>query len=385
MKHRLTALLATTLLVLLGGCSLLEVKLESGVVPLPKEQLNMRVFTRDFAGSFYQQVESGADAIMLDQDDDRIKANALMWKIYAEQGLQTTLYQASPVASMIDTWVYTAQMRAFFETGAGQTLFGERQGLALEAVRALEAEFTERVKRFAKSGDFSKDSAFVSQYVAANPFTDIGFGRKSAFADWLAFRGIDESDAVTTFGSAPEVASDISDRLAAISSQTPKILGWKAELFAMHSSVDPKEIERTLREMADTAARFQALMAQSPEMMAQLAVDMRKELEPLLEKLGAGTDEKLARLSEERIALEAMVAREREALEAMVARERANAAKDLEVITQKAVEVVFEQLTQTLKSLILYIVLFLLVVFFAPLGLGVWLGKRMALKKAQTV
>jgi hypothetical protein len=385
MKHRLTALLATTLLVLLGGCSLLEVKLESGVVPLPKEQLNMRVFTRDFASSFYQQVESSADAIMLEQDDDRIKANALMWKIYAEQGLQTTLYQASPVASMIDTWVYTAQMRAFFETGAGQALFGERQGLALEATRTLEAEFTERVKRFAKSGDFSKDSAFVSQYVAANPFTDIGFGRKSAFADWLAFRGIDESDAVTTFGSAPEVASDISDRLAAISSQTPKILGWKAELFAMHSSVDPKEIERTLREMADTAARFQALMAQSPEMMSQLAVDMRKELEPLLEKLGAGTDEKLARLSEERIALEAMVAREREALETMVARERANAAKDLEVITQKAVEVVFEQLTQTLKSLILYIVLFLLVVFFAPLGLGVWLGKRMALKKAQTV
>ena len=75
-----------------------------------------------------------------------------------------------------------------------------------------------------------------------------------------------------------------------------------------------------------------------------------------------------------------MVKNERLALEEMVARERMAAAANLDQIAQHSVEVVFAQLTATLKSLILYFVLFLLVIFFAPLGLGVWLGKRMAHK-----
>ena len=77
-----------------------------------------------------------------------------------------------------------------------------------------------------------------------------------------------------------------------------------------------------------------------------------------------------------------MVKNERLALEEMVARERIAAAANLDEISKHTVEVVFQELTKTLKSLILYFVLFLLVVFFAPLGLGVWLGRRMGNKKA---
>ena len=123
-------------------------------------------------------------------------------------------------------------------------------------------------------------------------------------------------------------------------------------------------------------------MAESPEMMATLAVDLRQELSPLLTQLSESTDDKLAQLSIERQALEVMVKNERIALEDMVARERVAAAANLDEISKNTVEVVFLELTKTLKSLILYFVLFLAVVFFAPLGLGIWLGKRMALKQA---
>ena len=372
---------------LTSACSLLEVKLESGIEPLPQEQLNMRVFSRDFSSSFYSKVELTADEIASFEDageqDIYLKSNALMWKIYSEQALQRTIFQTSPVAAMVDTWAFTAQMTAFYESGAGQSLFGSQQTLAVEASRALQSQFESTVKGFLTLIEFKKNRDFIEQYVVANPLTEMTFSRKSAFNDWLKFREINEFEAVTTFGSVPEVMSDISDRMAMISEQMPKILGWKAELYALHSNINAEEIQKTLNHISVTSAKFQELMAQSPEMMQTLAVDMRRELSPLLQQLSDSTDSKLAQLSTERQALELMVKSERIALEDMVARERVAAAANLDELSKHTVEVVFQELTKTLKSLILYFVLFLLVVFFAPLGLGVWLGKRMEVNKAQ--
>ncbi|MCL1148011.1 chemotaxis protein [Shewanella marinintestina] len=366
--------------VLLNACSLLEVKLESGIEPLPKDQLNMRVFSRDFSTVFYSQVESAADLIERNTDSIPVQSNTLMWKINAEQNLQHTIFQASPTAAMVDTWVFTEQMAQFFDTGAGKNLFAEQQSAAVETSKNLRDQFERTVQKLGGT-NFKKNKEFVKQYVASHPIKDMAFARESAFTDWLEFHQISEFDAVTTFGTVPEVMSDISDRMAMIAEQMPKILGWKAELYALHSNINADEIQRTLTSISDTSAKFQQLMAQSPEMMQSLAVDMRKELTPLLAQLSADTDDKLKQLSVERQALELMVKNERQALEAMVARERAAAAVDLEQISQNAVEVVFQEITKTLKSLILYFVLFLVVVFFAPLGIGVWLGKRMQVKK----
>ncbi|RTR38543.1 chemotaxis protein [Shewanella canadensis] len=387
----MNVLLRLTVMVMLGqlltACSLLEIKLESGIEPLPQEQLNMRVFSRDFSSSFYSKVELTADEIASFEDAGEqviyLKSNALMWKIYSEQALQRTIFQTSPIAAMVDTWAFTAQMTAFYEAGAGQSLFGSQQSRAIESSRELQSEFESTVKGFLKSEEFNKNRDFIEQYVVDNPLTEMTFSRKSAFNDWLKFREINEFEAVTTFGSVPEVMSDISDRMAMISEQMPKILGWKAELYALHSNINAEEIQKTLNHISVTSAKFQELMAQSPEMMQTLAVDMRRELSPLLQQLSDSTDSKLAQLSTERQALELMVKSERMALEDMVARERVAAAANLDELSKHTVEIVFQELTKTLKSLILYFVLFLVVVFFAPLGLGVWLGKRMESKKVQ--
>ncbi|WP_299787951.1 chemotaxis protein [uncultured Shewanella sp.] len=387
MKVLLRLTVMSMLALFTTACSLLEVKLESGIEPLPQEQLNMRVFSRDFSSSFYSQVELAADEIAsfegVESQDIYLKSNALMWKIYSEQALQRTIFQTSPVAAMVDTWAFTAQMTAFYEDGAGKRLFGSQQRRVVEVSQALQSEFESTAKGFLKPGEFKKNREFIEQYVAENPLTEMTFSRKSAFNDWLKFREINEFEAVTTFGSVPEVMSDISERMAMISAQMPKILGWKAELYAMHSNINAEEIQKTLEHISVTSAKFQELMAQSPEMMQALAVDMRRELSPLLQQLSDSTDSKLAQLSKERQALELMVKSERMALEQMVARERVAAAANLDELSKHTVEVVFQELTKTLKSLILYFVLFLFVVFFAPLGLGVWLGKRMEVKKTQ--
>ncbi len=374
-------LFAGAIALALSGCSLLEVKLESGIEPLPKEQLSMRVFTRDYASTFYAGVEQSADAI-IQQGDLAAQSNALLWKISAEQTLGQTIFQVSPVAAMVDTWAFTAQMQAFFDSGNGKRLFGDRSALAATTSAQLLGDYERRMRGLMSRAEFEKNQQFIQQYVEQYPLFDITFPRVSAFNDWLKFQGIGEFDAVTTFGSVPEVMTDMSDRMAMLAAQTPKILGWKAELFALHSNINSEELQQTLQQISTTSAKFQALMAQSPELMQQLAVDMRQELTPLLTQLDASAERNLAQLSVERQALEKMVERERLALEQLVARERQAVASEADALVERTVAQVFSELTNTLQSLILYLILFLLVVFFAPLGLGVWLGKRIGLKQA---
>ncbi|MBY5992426.1 chemotaxis protein [Ferrimonas balearica] len=382
-----------TVMLLAAGCvacSLLEITLESGIEPLPQEQLNMRVFSRDFTHAFFSRVEHTADRIVVLElsaaqlserpPDILIESHALMWKIGAEQALQRAIFQASPVAAMLDTWVLTVQMVEFFDTGAGQGLFGDYQHFAVEASRRLAREFERTAKGFQRSDDFERNRAFVARHAADNPIEDLTFARSSAFNDWLAERGISEFEAVTTFGTVPEVMSDISDRMAMITEQTPKILSWKSQLYALHADINVDEIQRTLAEMSATAHRFQLLMAQSPQLMHNLVKELNSELMPLLERLNDIGDVKLAQLATERQALAQLVRNEREALNQMLAQQREAAAGDLDTIAEHTVTVVFKELTKTLKGLILYFILFLLAVFFAPLALGVWLGKRMALR-----
>ncbi|OIN05331.1 chemotaxis protein [Shewanella algae] len=374
--------LVLCLSLLASGCSLLEVKLESGIEPLPQEQLSMRVFTREYASSFFAGVEQSADLILQRSDDLQIQSNALMWKINAEQTLGQTIFQVSPLAAMIDTWAFTAQMAQFFESGNGKALFGEQTQLAANTSQQLLADYERRMQGLMSKADFDANQQFIREYAVAHPLFDVSFPRVSAFNDWLSFRKIGEFDAVTTFGSVPEVMSDMSDRMAMLASQTPKLLGWKAELFALHSNINSKEVQQTLKDISETSAKFQQLMNESPQLMSELAVDLRRELTPLLAQLDASAERNLAQLSVERLALEKMVERERIALEQMVDRERQAVTKEADALVQRTVTQVFEELTGVIKSLILYIVLFLLVVFFAPLGLGVWLGKRIGLKQA---
>ncbi|WP_282166946.1 chemotaxis protein [Shewanella japonica] len=368
----------------LTGCSLLEVKLESGVEPLPKEQINMRMFSREYSYNFYTEVESSADLIANDTDDVAIKSNTLMWKIYSEQSLQRAIFQASPIAAMIDTWVFTEQMNHYFTTGAGREVFGDHQHIAIEASQRLSARFAKTAKGFNVS-NFKQHQKFVEQYVAKNPISDLTFSRTSAFNDWLEFSNISEFEAITTFGSMPEVMSDMSDRMAMTTQQMPKILGWKAELYALHSDVNAADVEKALTDISQTTVKFQALMEQTPELMTQLAADMRTELSPLIEQLSQVTDDKLMQLSKERASLALIITHEREALVQMIADERVAAVQDLDALSHKTVELVFQQITETIKSVIVYFILFLITVFFAPLGLGVWLGKRMATNKNNSV
>ncbi len=377
--------------IVLSGCSLLEVKLDSQTTPLTQQELQARIMTREYAKMFFTRVEDSADLIAQSYpaDDTLHQSYVLLWKIHAEQGLQQAAYQTSPMSALIDSWVFTAQMNQFYSQGDGADLFVTDN--AVETARSLDQEAEKLAKGVLSSSDFKKSKAFVAEFAASNPFKDLTFRSTPAYREWLAYLGKDESQIVQSLGTMPEAMSDASDRLSLMADQTPKLMTWKAELVAMNSSLTGEDLSMTLESLRQTSASMQDFIENNPEYMQTLASIMSTEMQPLLNDLSDKTDQKLAMLTEERVALEKMVTREREALVAMIAKERIEIAgivtserelftQDLDRVSQEVVVLAIDKLMDLIKGVIIYFILFILVVFFAPLGIGYWLGKRTASK-----
>jgi len=373
--------------IVLSGCSLLEVKLDTQTTPLTQQELNARIMTREYAKIFFTRVEGSADLIAQSYpaDDTLHQSYVLLWKIHAEQGLQQAAYQASPMSALIDSWVFTAQMNQFYRQGDGADLFATDD--AVETARFLDQEAEKLAKGVLSSSDFKNSKVFVAQFAASHPFKDLTFRSTPAYREWLSYLGKDESQIVQSLGTMPEAMSDASDRLSLMADQTPKLMSWKAELVALNSSLTGEDLSMTLESLRQTSASMQDFIENSPEYMQTLASIMSTEMQPLLNDLSDKTDQKLAMLTEERVALEKMVTREREALVEMIAKERIEIAgivtserelftQDLDHVSQEVVVLAIDKLMELIKSVIIYFILFILVVFFAPLGIGYWLGKR---------
>ncbi|EGQ7864773.1 chemotaxis protein [Vibrio parahaemolyticus] len=378
--RRISSLMVLWLVTTLSGCSLLEVKIDSQTVPLTKQELNMRILTREYALQFFAQVEQAAD-VLQEQYDPNDKVNqsyVLLWKINAEEGLQAAAYQVSPMAALIDTWVFTHQMNQFYATGAGRDIFATDEAKQVSAHLANEVD--QLAQSLLKKEVYDKTKLFVADFVKQYLFADLSMIRTPAYRAWLEANQISEEDAVTTLGTMPEALGDVSDRLSLVSEQTPKIMTWKAQLLALNSSASIEKVHAALNSLQVTADSMRDFIDNNPEYMRYLAEQMAVELQPLVDDIDQKTEARLSQLGEERQALEEMVARERQEIALIITHEREKFAQDMDRVSQEVVNLAMTKLIELVKSTIVYFILFIAAIFFAPLGLGYVLGKRAAVK-----
>ncbi|EJE4171138.1 chemotaxis protein [Vibrio parahaemolyticus] len=378
--RRISSLMVLWLVTTLSGCSLLEVKIDSQTVPLTKQELNMRILTREYALQFFAQVEQAAD-VLQEQYDPNDKVNqsyVLLWKINAEEGLQAAAYQVSPMAALIDTWVFTHQMNQFYATGVGRDIFATDEAKQVSAHLANEVD--QLAQSLLKKEVYDKTKLFVADFVKQYPFADLSMIRTPAYRAWLEANQISEEDAVTTLGTMPEALGDVSDRLSLVSEQTPKIMTWKAQLLALNSSASIEKVNAALNSLQVTADSMRDFIDNNPEYMRYLAEQMAVELQPLVDDIDQKTEARLSQLGEERQALEEMVARERQEIALIITHEREKFAQGMDRVSQEVVNLAMTKLIELVKSTIVYFILFIAAIFFAPLGLGYVLGKRAAVK-----
>ncbi|EVU20847.1 putative methyl-accepting chemotaxis protein [Vibrio parahaemolyticus V-223/04] len=340
----------------------------------------MRILTREYALQFFAQVEQAAD-VLQEQYDPNDKVNqsyVLLWKINAEEGLQAAAYQVSPMAALIDTWVFTHQMNQFYATGAGRDIFATDEAKQVSAHLANEVD--QLAQSLLKKEVYDKTKLFVADFVRQYPFADLSMIRTPAYRAWLEANQISEEDAVTTLGTMPEALGDVSDRLSLVSEQTPKIMTWKAQLLALNSSASIEKVNAALNSLQVTADSMRDFIDNNPEYMRYLAEQMAVELQPLVDDIDQKTEARLSQLGEERQALEEMVARERQEIALIITHEREKFAQDMDRVSQEVVNLAMTKLIELVKSTIVYFILFIAAIFFAPLGLGYVLGKRAVVK-----
>ncbi|MEX3073615.1 chemotaxis protein [Vibrio alginolyticus] len=382
--HRLISIMVLWLAITLSGCSLLEVKIDSQTVPLTKQELNMRILTREYAAQSFAQIEQAADSMQeqYDSNDQIHQSYILLWKINAEEGIQASAYQVTPMSGLIDTWVFVRQIDEFYSTGAGSSLFATDEAKSVSENLAYEAD--KLAQSVLKPDVYDNTKRFVTDFVSQHPFVDLSMIRTPAYRAWLEFSQISEEEAVTTLGTMPEALGDVSDRLSLASQQTPKIMTWKAQLLALNSSASIENVNAALSSLQVTADSMRDFIDNNPEYMRYLAEQMAVELQPLVEDIDQKTEERLSQLSEERQALEDMVARERKEIALIITHEREQFAEDIDRVSQQVVDLAMNKVIELVKSTIIYFILFIVAIFFAPLGLGYLLGKRAIAKAKQS-
>lgn len=363
---------------LINGCELVSVNIESSTTPLTQKELNMRLLTREFAAQYFKETEKGADAIVENAQSKSQYNQAVLWKIYAIEGMQLSIFRVSPEAALLDAWIFANQVKEYYSSGIGQSIFGKQQYIAVDTSEYLSTQINQLAKDLLTRNEYKKMQLFVHEFTKNNAFTGHVFTRTPAFQSWLKSQGIDESEAVSTLGTMPEAISDLSDRLSNISTVSPKLLTWKAELIANNSALNGETLGATLDAINQASEKFQDYVINNPEYMRMLAVEMGSVLTPLLEKFDTQTNQKLGLLSLERQAIELLIEKERIAIGVMISTERQSITDSIDKIAQNALKTAISELTQSLSNIILYLIVFIILIFFTPFGLGFLIGKQQA-------
>src|SRR5262245_24962206 len=192
-------------MVVLGGCFSINVTTPGD--PSPPAEVRMRTETRQFATHVSERVQRTADAIAARSDAEH-QAPTIKWKLGTSVAVRRAAYRNIPRLALIDTWVFAAQMEAFFRDGNGRELFGQNHPDAVSESAQIAKDARALAARHLGAAQLKTLEPLVADQVAAHPLTDLEFVREPVPLSVLG-----ETGAATTVGSAAEVVADAAERL----------------------------------------------------------------------------------------------------------------------------------------------------------------------------
>ncbi|MCI0337119.1 MAG: hypothetical protein L0226_06060 [Acidobacteria bacterium] len=196
---------------------------------LTGQQLGFKNF--DYVNYFSATVEDTADKIARKSSDEKVKTNALIWKMNAIPACYTATVHHDPLIILLELWSLSAQMEQYFTTGAGRDLFGEQQPLAIDASKKLTAAAVAIAKELAPPESFERGRTLVDNWVQTHPLSNPLFARdsiveafskevhKESGSPFSALRGMDER------------LDDLTARMTIYAAFIPKQARWQAELM----------------------------------------------------------------------------------------------------------------------------------------------------------
>jgi hypothetical protein len=344
----------------------------------------LRVRLYEYQKVFSTTVQSAADEIMMREQDRTIHVAAIRWKINAISKMQSAVFQVDPLAGFGNAWGLTIQMVDFFETGEGIDLFGDSQEIARRESRWLRDEVFALASLISNPEAASNIRQDLVEWAAQNPLLDVNFGQRSYMTEASAVTASEwGASGLSAVIRIEETARDMTDRLTIYADQLPKETRWHAELVLLQSQTD--FIDRMMDDIASVDASIQKLehfVNETPDLVAserQLIVDeLRRELDEALESIDRQRVQTLDALSKERILILEALDADLNRIFAVIQQERMQTLKELEALTQKAVQDTFKS-SGTLVDQVFWKTLQLILIVFVLVVLT-WVIRRLLTK-----
>ncbi|MGL4411339.1 MAG: hypothetical protein ACRCZM_00550 [Bacteroidales bacterium] len=364
MRNTLHTLLLILLTFGLTGCSLFTLEMKSDSEPLPKRELNIRVVTQQFALDAFSEIERVNDSVRNETKNLNYIANTLLWSINLQSGLQQSVLQQKPQIALIDTWAFLEQVRRYVDSPETVELFGEVREKPLQLTISLHEAIEKISRRLVSSSDYSQIREFVYDFADRHPFEDLKFKRVSVYEDWIKHNNIADSMSVVTVGTIPEVMSDFANRMMMLSNTLGKGSKWQLEYFAASNGITAESTQAMADSISYRIELFQKFLDNSPELIDFTITRFEEEVTPMIELFDRRVAITMAQLSEERIALDSLVARERR--EIMI---------QVDSISENLLRVVMQEAKGLIATYLVYVTIFFAVIIFLPFAIGFFTGR----------
>ena len=359
-----------------GSCSL--VKIESEQKPLGVKELNTRVLTQRFARSAIDRIEIAADSIAeLSAGDNQVQINTLYWKILTTEELGKLSFQTEPRIALMDTWAYFLEGQDSFEDPRLEGLFGDHREVAMDAVEQNIAEIEKIASSVLSRREFQEIKDFVEAYAADTPIlSQSQFKHKSLRESYLEYERIPDSIALQTVGTLSEVVADASNRFSYYSYASDRRFRWRTEILLRERGIDSMYIEAKLSEIDAQFERLIQVAENSPETIDQAIENFRNTVTPIFRDLNYEIGSAMQSLSSDVQSMDLMLRRERIALDSIIQRERMALTEKADDLVETGIKNAFDGIGDTIRSLILYLILLFLIILGLPFYVGYLIGKR---------
>ncbi len=365
------------LLILIAGinsCSLLKFSIETGETPLTKQEYDTRSMTRGLYNESTNNIIRLSDSIVASDADIEIKLRAIRWKIVTTRSLADKALQTTPDAALLDTWIVSKQLSNAFNMMPDSLLLGQYSDLARKTFSHITNLAVKIAKEVNNKQRFELMQEFVNQYITDNPIKKNEFPVINSFLGWVEFLKEKQIPFVHSRGTTSEVISGMSDQVFGQVNQFANSIEWNKDMLELKFSEDSlnNKLMMQFDSLEHDFDRMLIFLEQTPEMVDVMSKEMSVMLEQILVTFNQNVNFTFQNLDVQRAEMQKFIDEQREIL-----------IDDVTKAAEQTIQQTIDTLPALIRSILLYIILFVFIIFGAPFALGLWIGKKRSKKNEQ--
>ena len=362
------------LAITLPSCSLLKFSIDTGDVPLTKEEQKIRMMTRGFYNTFNFSVISISDSIINSTDDINIKLRATRWKLSATSAATAAVYQSVTEVALLNIWSLCKGMSVSLANTPDSLLFKEYTPMAVDCSEGLLLEIDSLASGILPSSKYKLMHSFINDHKSSNNISDTEITSEGLMLEWVKFVQSNGEDLNQSIGSISEVMSDLTDRMSGYSVQYGNEIDWSKDLFTLKMKQDSIDIKlmTQLDSLTSNFNKITLILEHSPELINVIGTDLNGQFAEMIITMNTSINTLFLNIDNQRSEVQTFIADQRKTL-----------VSELHETVKINVDNIISQLPGLIGEILIYLIIFIVVLFSIPFMLGFIIGKSVGVRKVK--